>query len=137
MNDIPFLLHRIVHEMGVAADRVLRRELGISYRRAVTLLVLESAGPSSQRALAAQLGHSEASVSTLIRDLATEGAVAVEPVDKRERRVRVTDEGARLVARARALTEPMFQELLTAADVDASVLGPQLERLDATLGAAR
>jgi DNA-binding MarR family transcriptional regulator len=135
--DIPFLLHRIVHEMGLAADRTLRREIGISYRRAVTLLVLDDAGPTSQRALAGLLGHSEAAVSTLIRELAADGAVSVESVDKRERRVQVTDDGARLVARARALTEPMFYGVVAAAGLDADELGSQLQRLEAALGAAR
>lgn len=123
--------------MSVAADRVLRRELGLSYRRAITLLVLEDSGAMSQRALAGELGHSEASVSTLVRDLAKVGAVSVESVNKRERRIQVTAEGARLVAHARALTEPMFRDLVAAAGVDAVSLGQQLKRLDDALGGAR
>jgi DNA-binding MarR family transcriptional regulator len=123
--------------MSVAADRVLRAELGLSYRRAIILLVVEDSDGLSQRAIARKLGHAEASVSTLVRDLVNAGALSVELVDRRERRVRVTEDGSRLVARARALTEPMFQELVMAAGVDVNSLGRQLKRLDDVLAATR
>lgn len=123
--------------MDLGADRVLQRELGISHRRAVALLTIEKAGPLSQRALAALLGHTEPAVSTLVRDLARQGAVSLEAVDGRQRRVAVTAEGARLVAAARQITKPMFEAVVISAGVDAEVLGEQLSLLAHGLGIER
>ncbi len=135
--DIPLLLHRIIHHMDRAADRALRSELGISHRRAIALLVLDGHGSMSQRALAGVLGHSEAAVSGTVRELVDLDAVTLEAVDGRERRVVVTESGRRLVRAARAITEPMFAAVIASTGVDATMLGEQLSRLDAGMGAKR
>jgi DNA-binding MarR family transcriptional regulator len=134
--DIPFLLHRIVHQMDRAADRALRRELGISHRRAIVLLLIEGEGPVNQRQLASRLGHTEPAISAMMRELAGRGLVRFESVDGRERQVLLTDEGSRLVDASRALLRPMFDDVMGRTGVDGAALGTQLHRLAAGLGVA-
>lgn len=137
MSDVPLLLHRVVHRMDRAADRVLRRELGISNRNVIALVVLETDGPMSQRALALSLGHTEPAVTALVRELVKTNAVEVTPINGRECSLSVTDEGARLVEAAHALIDPMFDELVTAAGADAHALEEQLRLLDRRLEGQR
>lgn len=120
--------------MDRATDRRVRSEVGISHRRAIALLVIESDGPMSQRELADLLGHTEPAVSAMMRELVQRGAVSLEAADGRERRVSITEEGSRIVAAVRAMTMPMFDAVMFSAGVDAHVLGDQLQRLAAGLG---
>ncbi|MCD2442019.1 winged helix-turn-helix transcriptional regulator [Agromyces sp. SYSU K20354] len=91
----------------------------------------------SQRALADALGHTEPAVSAMMRELVERGAVTLEAVDGRERRVVITEEGRRIVAAVRAMTGPMFDAAMASAGVDSEVLGDQLQRLAAGLGVGR
>ncbi|WP_129789867.1 MarR family winged helix-turn-helix transcriptional regulator [Promicromonospora panici] len=136
MYDIPLLLHRIVHQMDRAADRVLREELDISHRRAIVLLVVESEGPLNQRELASRLGHTEPAISAMMRELADRGLVRFESASGRERQVLVTDEGRRLVVASRLLLGPMFDDVIRRTGVDDDELGAQLHRLATGLGVA-
>lgn len=134
--DVPLLLHRVVHEMDRTADRVLRRELDLSYRRAIVLLVADREGPMNQRMLAALLGHTEPAISTMLRELSARGLVALEAVDGRERRVSITEEGRRVVTASRGLMTPMFEQVVDRAGVDADALGEQLQKLATGMGVA-
>nr|WP_277626434.1 MarR family winged helix-turn-helix transcriptional regulator [Arsenicicoccus piscis] len=129
------LLHRVVHELDRAADVALRRELGLSNRRAVLLQVLAENPGVAQRQLATLLGHTEASVSALVRSLADDGLVEIGSADGRTKSLRVSGEGARLLRRARALMDPRFARLLEQADVDGDELEQALTRLLAHLEA--
>ena len=135
MADIPALLFRLVHALERAADVPLRKELGLSYRRAVLLQVLSLNPDIAQRELAALLGHAEASVSTLIRSLAEDGLVDVRQVDGRTKSLAISGDGLRLLARARRIMDPKFQRLLESAAVDGDELGQSLSRLLAQLEA--
>lgn len=123
--------------MDRAADRVLRRELGISNRNVIALVILETDGPMSQRGLADALGHTEPAVTTLVRELVKMNAVDVIQINGRERSLSVSKAGARLVEAAHALVDPMFDDLVIAAGADAHALEEQLKLLDGRLGGER
>ena len=116
-----YLLHKLVFELDRAADSVLRAQMGISYKRAVFLLVLQECGTVTQHELAVALGYSDPSVSTMLVELAKEGYLqtAVSPQHARKRLVSITAKGSEMVAQGRQLLDTHFDQLLQAAGVDA------------------
>jgi DNA-binding MarR family transcriptional regulator len=69
-NSTSYLIHTFVANLDRVADKMLKRELGISYRRAVFLVTLHDEGPMSQHELAVALGYSDPAVSSLLVELA-------------------------------------------------------------------
>ena len=116
-----YLLHKLVFELDRAADSLLRTQMGISYKRAVFLLVLEQCGTVTQHELAVALGYSDPSVSTMLVELAKEGylQIAVSPEHARKRLVSITAKGSEVVAQGRQLLDMHFDQLMQAAGVDA------------------
>lgn len=116
-----YLLHKLVFEMDRAADSLLRTQIGISYKRAVFLLVLEECGTVTQHELAVALGYSDPSVSTMLVELAKEGYLqtSVSPEHARKRLVSITFKGSEVVAQCRQLLDARFDQLMQAAGVDA------------------
>jgi DNA-binding MarR family transcriptional regulator len=95
--------------------------MGISYKRAVFLLVLEQCGTVTQHALAVALGYSDPSVSIMLVELAKEGYLqtAVSPEHARKRLVSITAKGSEVVAQGKQLLDARFDQLMQAAGVDA------------------
>src|SRR5216683_997461 len=95
-----YLLHQLVFELDRAADSLLRTQIGISYKRAVFLLVLEECGTVTQHELAVALGYSDPSISTMLVELAKEGYLQtiVSPQHARKRLVSITAKGSEVVA---------------------------------------
>jgi DNA-binding MarR family transcriptional regulator len=116
-----YLLHKLVFELDRGADSLLRTQMGISYKRAVFLLVLEQCGTVTQHALAVALGYSDPSVSTMLVELAKEGYLrtAVSPEHARKRLVSITAKGSEVVAQGRQLLDERFDQLMESAGVDA------------------
>jgi len=116
-----YLLHKLVFELDRGADSLLRTHMGISYKRAVFLLVLEQCGTLTQHELAVALGYSDPSVSTMLVELAKEGYLqtAVSPEHARKRLVSITAKGSEVVAQGRQLLDAHFDQLMQAAGVDA------------------
>jgi len=116
-----YLLHKLVFELDRGADSLLRAQMGISYKRAVFLLVLEQCGTLTQHELAVALGYSDPSVSTMLVELAKEGylQIAVSPEHARKRLVSITAKGSEVVAQGRQLLDMHFDQLMQAAGVDA------------------
>jgi DNA-binding MarR family transcriptional regulator len=91
MNEsLAYLLHKLVLEMDRAADRLLRTHLGISYKRALFLFVLQQHGTITQ--------HEE---------------------HGRKRLVTITPKGSEGVAKGRHLLDSRFDQLMVTAGVDA------------------
>ena len=116
-----YLLHKLVLELDRAADSLLRTQVGISYKRAVFLLVLEECGTVTQHELAVALGYSDPSISTMLVELAKEGYLQaiVSPQHARKRLVSITAKGSEVVAQSRQLLDARFDQLMQAAGVDA------------------
>src|SRR5262249_62020968 len=112
-----FLLGRFMFELDRAADQYLRTQVGISYKRALFLIVLQSCGTVTQHELAVALGYSDPAVSTMLVELAKDGYVQIttSATHGRKRLVAITPKGNEAVARGRRLLEGRFDQLMARA----------------------
>jgi DNA-binding MarR family transcriptional regulator len=120
-NSTTYLLHKLVFELDRAADRLLRLHVGISYKRAVFLFVLEAEGTITQHELAVALGYSDPAVSTMLVELANAGYITTtpSPAHRRKRLVSITPYGREVVAQGRSMLDMYFDQLMNIAGVDA------------------
>ncbi len=126
-----YLLGRFMFELDRAADHLLQTQIGISYKRALFLLVLQHAGTVTQHELAVALGYSDPAVSMMLVELTKDGYVETTPskTHGRKRLVTITPKGNEVMARGRQLLDERFDKLLALADVDAQQLREITERL--------
>src|SRR5699024_3075409 len=116
---LSFDLHALTSKLDRAADRILRSERDISYRRFLALYLVTQLDEPTQRALAEALGVTEPSVSRMTGVLADAGyldtgsAVA----QGNRRRLRLTQAGAELVTGCRELLEHHFTRLVESSGV--------------------
>jgi DNA-binding MarR family transcriptional regulator len=136
---LSFELHALTARLDRAADRILRAEYGVSYRRFRTLLsvhMLSEDNPSvTQRAVAEELGVSEPSASRMTSVLAAAGLLDVhqDPGGGNRKRLRLTRAGARLVERSRTLLEQRFVDVVRRSGVSYDRYARDTRRLLATL----
>jgi DNA-binding MarR family transcriptional regulator len=118
-------------ELDRAADHFLRTQVGISYKRAFFLIVLQSCGTVTQHELAVALGYSDPAVSTMLVELAKDGFVEITKSEThgRKRLVAITPKGNEVMARGRQLLDAHFDQLMARAGVDAQQLRDITERL--------
>ena len=92
MDDLSFDLHALVVRLDRSADRILRSELGVSYRRFLALFMVRDLGAATQRALADRLEVSEPSVSRMTSVLQDAGLLVAEtdPSGGNRHRLRLT-----------------------------------------------
>ena len=119
-NSTAYALHKLVAELDRGADKLLRTHLGLSYKRALFLLVLEHHGTVTQHELANALGYSDPAVSTMLLELAKLGYIstAASPEHGRKRLVTITPQGSAIVAKGRHLLDTQFDELMLRAGVN-------------------
>jgi DNA-binding MarR family transcriptional regulator len=132
VENVPaYRLHKLVFTLDRAADTLLRAHLGISYKRALFLLVLQDRGTVTQHELAVALGYSDPAVSAMLLQLAKDGYVTTAPSLEhgRKRLVTITSQGAALVAKGRDLLDARFDRLMVAAGVDAHHYDELTERI--------
>lgn len=119
-----YALHALVHRLDKAADGILAEEMGLTYRRFLTLLTLRrlaEAGPVTQRDLAAELDISEPVASRTIATLRDAGwleATSTPGLGNR-RHLALTPQGEKAVERAAGVLEKAFADLMKAAKVTA------------------
>jgi DNA-binding MarR family transcriptional regulator len=130
-----YLLGRFVFALDRAADHLLQTQVGISYKRALFLTVLQRCGTVTQHELAVALGYSDPAVSTMLVGLAKDGYVQTteSKTHGRKRLVTITATGSEVVAQARQLLDAHFDQLLVIAGVDAQQLRELTERLHRAL----
>lgn len=130
-----YLLGRFVFELDRAADQLLQTHVGISYRRALFLVVLRESGTVTQHELAVALGYSDPAVSTMLTELARDGYIQItkSPEHARKRLVTITPQGNEVVAEGRRLLDAHFDQLMDLASVDAQQLRELTERLHRAL----
>jgi DNA-binding MarR family transcriptional regulator len=130
-NSPAYLLGKFMFELDRAADKLLQAHLGISYKRALFLTVLQHCGTVTQHELAVALGYSDPAVSTMLVELVKDGYVQTVPSPEhgRKRLVTITPKGSELVAKGRQLLDSHFDQLMVLADVDAQHYHELTERL--------
>jgi DNA-binding MarR family transcriptional regulator len=126
-----YLLGKFMFELDRAADHLLQTQVGISYKRALFLLVLQHSGTVTQHELAVALGYSDPAVSMMLVELARDGYIQTtkSPEHGRKRLVTITPKGNEMVARGRQLLDEHFDQLLVQASVDGQQLREITERL--------
>lgn len=104
---LSFNLHALTARLDRTADRILQTKEQISYSRFLALFMVGELDASTQRALAAQLGITEASVSRMTRRLAADGLLQVvaAPEGGNRRHLSLTPEGRALVDRCARMLE--------------------------------
>jgi DNA-binding MarR family transcriptional regulator len=113
-RDLAFNLHVLTGRLDRAVDRVLQAEHGVSYRRFLALTLVGVLGASTQRVLADSLGVTEPSVSRMVRALAADGLLDVQPspAGGRARRLSLTPAGEQLLASVQHEFEERLAELV-------------------------
>jgi len=137
-NDLSFELHALTARLDRSADRILLAELGVSYRRFRTLLIVSDLGTATQRALAEKLGVSDPSVSRMTAVLVESGLIAVEPdpAGGNRRQVSLTVRGKDVVEQGRDVLEERFAGLVARSGVPYAEYARHTRRLMAALDEA-
>lgn len=115
-----YLLGRFMFELDRAADKLLQTQVGISYKRALFLIVLQHSGTVTQHELAVALGYSDPAVSAMLVELVKDGYIQTAPsaTHGRKRFVTITPKGTEVVAKGRHVLDEHFDQLLVMAGVD-------------------
>jgi DNA-binding MarR family transcriptional regulator len=113
------LLENLARRMRMHAAGVLE-PLGLRPRHLVALTVLRDLDGSTQQALATTLVMDRATVVGLLNDLEADGLVERQrsPEDRRRHIVRLTDQGARTLAKAEFALAAVEDEVLCGLDVE-------------------
>ena len=135
MTSLTFDLHVLTSRLDRAADRVLRAELGVPYRRFLALLLVGEGAPT-QRVLADRLGVTEPSTSRMVGVLAEEGLLEVgfDPAGGNRRRLALTPAWKDQVDACERVLEGRFAALVTRSGVPYEQYAEQTRRLIAALG---
>lgn len=134
---LAFSLHALTARLDRLADRHLRAEQGLSYRRFLVLFMVGRLDTSTQRALADRLGVTEPSVSRMIAALSGDGLLEVraDPAGGNRRELRLTAAGRQLVRRCGQLLEAKFAALVRDSGVSYELYNQQTQQLLTALGA--
>lgn len=128
---LSFRLHVLTARLDRAADRILRAEHDISYRRFLSLTLVGELGVATQRALAESLGVTEPSVSRMAAVLAADGLLDArpDPAGGHRKRLALTERGQWLVREGQQTLEERFAALVTRSGVSYGRLCEDTEAL--------
>lgn len=106
-RDLSLGLHVLTARLDRAADRILRSECEVSYRRFLALFIVAESALITQRAPAEQLGVTEPTVSRMTGVLAGAGLLDfyANPAGGNRRQLELTTSGHDLVGRCREVLE--------------------------------
>lgn len=116
-NTTGYLLHELAHLITAESDQVLSERLGIGFSQFKVLMVLEQRDGIAQKAIADELGQTEASVSRQIKILEQKNLITIKrsSSNRREHLIFLTARGQKMIDRAtNALNRyhaPMFEVL--------------------------
>jgi DNA-binding MarR family transcriptional regulator len=135
IDDLSFDLHALVAKLDRSADRILRTEIGVSYRRFLLLFMVRDLGGTTQRALADRLNVSEPSVSRMTSVLREAGMLDADPdpAGGNRRQLALTPRGDELVDRCRALLSDRFKVLVELSGISVGAYARDTKRLLAVL----
>jgi DNA-binding MarR family transcriptional regulator len=128
-------LHTLTARLDRAADRMLRAEQDVSYRRFLVLFMIGELDTPNQRTVAVRLGITEPSVSRMIGALVSAGLLdaAADAAGGNQRRLRLTPDGRELVGRCCDLLVRRLAALVEASGVPYDVYTGYTVRLLAAL----
>ncbi|WP_432535609.1 MarR family winged helix-turn-helix transcriptional regulator [Kineococcus arenarius] len=131
---LTFDLHLLTARLDRAADRILRAELHLPYRRFLALLLVGEGAPT-QRVLAERLGTTEPSTSRMVAVLAEAGLLeaTAEAGGGNRRRLALTAAGRERVDACRRLLEGRFADLAARSGVPHAEYAAHTRRLLAAL----
>src|SRR5919112_6174436 len=134
-GSLTFDLHALTARLDRAADRILRAEVELSYRRFLALLLVGEGAPT-QRVLAERLGVTEPSTSRMVGVLADEGLLDVvpDPAGGNRRRLTLTPAGKQRVEACQQVLEGRFADLVARSGVPYAEYAAHTRRLVAALG---
>lgn len=134
MVSLAHQLHLLVRRMDQYADGLLA-EHGLTYRRFLTLLIVDEHPGATQRAVAERTGASEPAASRLLRSLAEDGLVAMgrTPGGGNRRALQLTEAGRARLAAASAAVGGSFDDLVTSLGIDGAALSRDVTRLSDAL----
>ena len=134
MVSLTHQLHLLVRRMDHYADGLLA-EHGLTYRRFLTLLIVDEHPGATQRAVAERTGASEPAASRLLRSLAEDGLVAMgrTPGGGNRRALQLTGAGRERLAAASAAVGGSFDDLVSALGIDGAALSRDVTRLSDAL----
>lgn len=134
MADLTHNLHVLVSRLDRAADRILRAELDLPYRRFLALLMVGEDSPT-QRMLAERLGVTEPSTSRMVGVLVRQGLLEADPdpAGGNRRRLVLTPAGWEKVAACRQRLEGRIVDLVSASGVPYAEYSAHTRRLAAAL----
>ncbi|WP_435745914.1 MarR family winged helix-turn-helix transcriptional regulator [Nocardioides sp. SYSU DS0663] len=133
-DSLTFDLHLLTARLDRAADRILRAEHDLPYRRFLALLLVGEGAPT-QRVLAERLGITEPSTSRMVGILAEAGLleVSADPGGGNRRRLALTPAGRQSVDACRELLEERFAALVALTGVPYADYAGHTRRLLAAL----
>lgn len=128
-------IHQLFTEMNHVADKVLQRQLSLSYSRFIFLFTIDQLVSPTQHTLAGAMGVSDPAVSRMLGELAEEGfvSVVVDPARRRQHRVVLLPGGKTLLDRACVLLDECFSDISTQSGVDEAMYREQTMRLLASM----
>jgi DNA-binding MarR family transcriptional regulator len=118
-RDLSYRLHALTARLDRTADRILRAEQELSYRRFLVLFMVGQLSTPTQRVLAEHLGVTEPSVSRMTSALAATGLLepAADPAGGNRRQLSLTASGRQLVQRCCELLEGRLAALVETSGV--------------------
>ncbi len=125
-------LHRLEFILQHKSDQLLRANLNIGFSQLRIMAGLSPTKSCSQRVLAHQLYQTEANISRQLRLLQENRLVDIvkHPKDKRQRQVKLTQEGAEVCSTAENLLAGLHADLLSGIDFrDAVNFNETIEKL--------
>lgn len=136
-GSLTFDLHVLTARLDRAADRILRAELDLPYRRFLALLLVGEGAPT-QRVLAERLGVTEPSTSRMVAVLREQGLLDVgpDPAGGNRRRLALTRAGKERVEACRDLLEARFAGVVAGTGLPYAAYAEHTRALIAALDAA-
>lgn len=131
MSESPsYKLHKLVFSLDREANKIVKN-LGISYKRVLFLIVLRNNGPLTQHELASMLGYSDAAVSLMLRELKKAHYITIIPSSDHGRKkiVQLTTAGSSVSKRASKILDEKFAMLVKVSGVNIKEYVQLTERL--------
>lgn len=129
---VTFTLNHVVNQLNTHADRILRRDFGLTYSQFLFLLHVNASGPVASGALATHMGVSRAAVSKRMSWFVSRGLITSggDRSDSRVVTLAITPAGGRVLTDMSDVLENefrvRFQELH---DVDLDALNTTLLKI--------
>lgn len=111
-------LHRLEFILQHRADSVLRSQVGVGFGQVRIMEELSQSTARTQRELAHALYQTEANISRQLQELKNKGLVTIgrSDKDKRQRQVRLTNQGVEACQQAHKLITEIHKEALAKLD---------------------